>query len=122
MKLSDCTKEELIFVIERLQLYNLSDNYYIQRVLCDVEERRESRRLEEARCLSALFSQKWQEYIDILSPYDGKLLKDIPPEVLNRADTAMKEVQAADMKWRKLMGIHTSKPSAKKKEKSTWSE
>lgn len=119
MKLKDCTKEELLFVIERLQLYNLSDDYYIQRVLCDVKERRASRKLEEARRLSALFSQKWQEYIDILSPYDGKRLKDIPPEVLDRADTAMKEAQAADMKWRKLMGIHTSKPSAKKKEKST---
>lgn len=67
MKLKDCTKEELLFVIERLQLYNLSDDYYIQRVLCDVKERRASRKLEEARRLSALFSQKWQEYIDILS-------------------------------------------------------
>lgn len=116
MKLSDCTKAELLFVIERLQLYNLSDDYYIQRVLCDVKERREKRKLEEARRMEAVFSQKWQEYIDILSPYDGKRLKDIPPEVLDRADTAMKEAQAADMKWRKLIGFPSVPPAREKEE------
>ncbi len=45
MKLKDCTKEELIFVIERLQFYSLSGDYYVQRALGDVEEEREARKL-----------------------------------------------------------------------------
>ena len=52
MKLKDCTKAELIFVIKRLQLYSLSDGHYIQLALRDVEEEREARKLREARQLS----------------------------------------------------------------------
>ena len=43
--MKDCTKEELIFVIERLQFYSLSGDYYVQRALGDVEEEREARKL-----------------------------------------------------------------------------
>ena len=46
MTLKDCTKEELIFVIERLQLYTLSGTEYVQRALEDVEMRREERKHE----------------------------------------------------------------------------
>ena len=44
MKLKDCTKAELIFVIKRLQMYSLSDGHFIQLALRDVEEEREARR------------------------------------------------------------------------------
>ena len=36
MTLKNCTKEELIFVIERLELYNPSKNHFVQRALNDV--------------------------------------------------------------------------------------
>lgn len=119
MKLKDCTKEELIFVIERLQFYSLSGDYYVQRALGDVEEERKVRKLREARRLSDLQNQKMQEYISLMSPYDGAPLMDVPEDVFVRAHAALKKAQAADMKWRKLMGIYTSKPSTKKTEKST---
>ena len=114
MTLKDCTKEELIFVIKRLQFYSLSNDHCVQRALGDVEEEREARKLREARRLSALQNQKMQEYISLMRPYEGISLMDVPEVVLDRADAAMKESHPADMKWRKLMGIHTSKPSAKK--------
>lgn len=66
MKLKDCTKAELIFVIKRLQMYSLSDGHFIQLALRDVEEEREARRLREARQLSGLQNQKMQEYIALL--------------------------------------------------------
>lgn len=116
MTLKDCTKEELIFVIERLQFYSLSGDYYVRRALCDVAEQREERKLEEARRLSALQNQKMQEYISLMRPYEGISLMDVPEDVLDRADAAMKEAHSADMKWRKLMGIGTAKPSGKQEE------
>lgn len=115
MRLKDCTKEELIFVIERLQFYSLSGDYYVQRALCDVVEQREKRKLEEARRLTALQNQKMQEYISLMRPYEGISLMDVPEDVLDRADAAMKEAHSADMKWRKLMGIHVARPSAKRR-------
>lgn len=115
MRLKDCTKEELIFVIERLQFYSLSGDYYVQRALRDVAEQREDRKLEEARRLAALQNQKMQEYISLMRPYEGRSLMDVPEDVLNRADAAIKEARSADMKWRKLMGFPTDPPAGKKR-------
>ena len=105
MKLKDCTKDELIFVIERLQLYNPSQKHFLFRALNDVEMRREEKKFDEAKRISAYSSQKRQECIDLLAPYEGKRLGDIPTSVLERADAAMKEAQKADSKWNRIMGI-----------------
>ena len=105
MKLKDCTKEDLIYVIERLQLYNPSQKHFLFRALNDVEMRREEKKFDEAKRISAYSSQKRQEYIDLLAPYEGKRLIDIPASVLEKADTAMREAQKADCKWNKIMGI-----------------
>lgn len=118
MTLKDCTKEELVFVIKRLQMYSLSDGRYIQLALRDVEEERENRKLEEAKRLSGLQNQKMQEYIALMRPYEGVPLMDIPENVFAQADAAIKEAQAADMKWRKLMGICSAKPAGKKRRRT----
>ncbi len=59
----------------------------------------------EAKRISDYAFQKRQEYIDLLAPYEGKLLSDIPASVLEKADSAMKEAQKADRKWNKIMGF-----------------
>jgi len=105
MTLKDCTKAELIFVIERLQFYSSSNSYYIRRALSAVEEQRDERTYEKAKLLSDLSEQKHREYISLLKPYAGKRLMDIPDSVLRKADAAMKEAQAADRKWNKIMAI-----------------
>ncbi len=105
MILKDCTKEELIFVINKLQLYNLSNEHYIQLALRDVEAERDRRKFDEAKRLSDYSFQKRQEYIDLLTPYEGKRLVDIPASVLEKADVAIREAQKADCKWNKIMGI-----------------
>ena len=115
MKLKDCTKAELIFVIKRLQLYSLSDGHYIQLALRDVEEEREARKLREARQLSGLQNQKMQEYIALMRPYEGVPLKDIPEDVFAKADAVLREARAVDMKWRKLMGFPSAPPAGKKR-------
>lgn len=106
MTLRDCTKEELLFIINRLQIYMLSgSDHYVKMALYDVEERRYEKKNKEAQRLSTLAYQKRQEYIDLLSPYEGKRLSDIPDSVFAKAAAAMKEAQAADRKWNRLMGI-----------------
>lgn len=115
MKLKDCTKEELIFVIERLQFYSLSGDYYIQRALCDVAEQREERKLEEARRLTDVRLQNLQQYNDLLGPYEGKSFAEIPQDVLDRAGAALERYEAADRKWLRLMGIRAAKSATKKR-------
>lgn len=115
MTLKDCTKEELIFVIERLQFYSLSGDYYVQRALRDVAEQREERKLEEAQRLSALQNQKMQEYISLMRPYEGVPLMDVPEDVFVQADAVLQEARAVDMKWRKLMGFPAASSAGKKR-------
>ena len=117
VKLKDCTRDELIFVIKRLQMYSLSGGHCIHLALRDVEEEREARKRREARQLADLQAQKMQKYIVLMRPYEGMSLMDVPEDVLDRADAAMKEARAADMKWRKLMGF-PSAPSAGKKRRA----
>lgn len=115
MKLKDCTRDELIFVIKRLQMYSLSGGHCIHLALRDVEEEREARKRREARQLADLQAQKMQEYIALMRPYEGMSLMDVPEDVIDRADAAMKEARAADMKWRKLMGFPSAPPAGKKR-------
>ncbi len=110
MKLKDCTKEELIFVIGRLQFYGLDvGDYYINRALRDVEERRESQKIEEAKRLLKHANEKHLEYMKLISPYIGQPITSIPDEVVEKADAAQKEFETANLRWCKLMGIKTKK-------------
>lgn len=110
MKLKDCTKEELIFVIGRLQLHGLTaGDYYINRALRDVEERRESQKTEEAKRLSKLANEKHLEYMKLISPYIGQPIASIPDEIIEKADAAQKECETANLRWFKLMGIKIKK-------------
>lgn len=110
MKLKDCTKEELIFVIERLRFYGLTaGDYYISRALRDVEERREIQKIEEAEQLSKLANEKHLEYVKLISSYIGQPITSIPDEIVKKADAAQKECEAAHLRWFKLMGIKIKK-------------
>lgn len=110
MTLKDCTKEELIFVIERLQFYGIdSGDYYVRRALSDVEERRDERKIERMRRLTKLADAKNREYTELLAPYEGQPFINIPDEVLRKADAAQKECRAANLEWFKLAGIKIRK-------------
>ena len=105
MTLKDCTKEEPIFVVKRLQILGAAGEYFIRRALCDVEDRRERRKHEEMRHLTELSAAKDREYRELLAPYEGQRLVDIPNEVLQKAGEAQNECRAARLKWFKLAGI-----------------
>lgn len=106
MKLKDCTKDELIFVIERLKFYGLTaGDYYVNRALSDVAERRENQKHEEAERLVKLANEKHLEYMDLVRPYIGQPIANMPKEIIQKADAAQKECESANLKWFKLMGI-----------------
>lgn len=105
MTLKDCTKEELLFVIERLRFYNAENNFYARRALSDVHFQRERKKLEKAEELIAYSREKQEEYRRILEPYAGMPLTEIPVSVVEPAAAVMSEIQEADRQWDKLMGI-----------------
>jgi len=107
LTLHDCTKADLIWIIHRvLQMTSFNNHdHYINRALSDLSYEKEKKMLDEAQRISDQSKQKWDEYIAILSPYDGKPIKDIPVDVLNRAASAYNEALVLDKKWTKMMGL-----------------
>ena len=106
MKLTDCTKAELLWVIDRadsLSLGGVSD--YISRALIDLKFEREMARLKKADELAKTAKKYSDEYMEILAQYDGKKFLDIPADVLRKADRALQRSREANAQWAKLMGI-----------------
>lgn len=107
MTLNDCTKADLIWIINRvLQMTTLNKaDYYINRALSDLSYEKEIKALDEAEKIANQSKQKWDEYIAILAPYDGKPIKGIPLDVLTRAQNVYDEALVLDKKWSKIMGL-----------------
>ena len=106
MTLKQCTKEELLFVIEHIQthyMFNLS--YYINRALSELEYQRQMKKIDEADKYAKLSYEKMNEYAQLLKPYEGKKVVEIPLDIIKKADRLLKEAREADKKYTKLMDI-----------------
>lgn len=106
MKLSQCSKTDLLWIIDRLRMMRLSGfDSYLNRALSDLLFKKTEERLDAANKYMEISCQKRQEWIELLAPYVGLPIKDIPLQVLEQADALLKAAQAADKKWGKLMKI-----------------
>jgi hypothetical protein len=82
MKLEDCTKDELIHFIRSECFYRL-DNLEFNVLMCRSQKYEQQRSEESKIAIDAL-----GEYIDLLKPYQGKQINDVPMEVLKKASNA----------------------------------
>lgn len=82
MKLEDCTKEELIHVMRRTMFFKED------RIEFDVLMLRSENTRKKADEEFDKYQKDASEYLELLKPYVGKPLKDLPDSVLNKALTA----------------------------------
>lgn len=103
MTLNQCTKEELIFIINSMARRNCFSQEQIQitidRHLSDVVYQRQRKLLTEADNWNKIAADCRQQYLNILAPYDGKKLIDVPMDIIKKADALLKDAQYADRKW-----------------------
>ncbi len=104
MNLSDCTKADLLWLIKQICKDELSD-HRLQWALNDLEWEKERERLDRADQARQAASAASQRYVELLKPYEGMPLTDVPMDVLQQADVAMAESRAANKQWAKLMGV-----------------
>ena len=104
MKLTDCTKADLIWVIKRMCQLNLSDRE-LRTALRDLECYKEREQTGKAQQQLEIQRAATNRYIEILRAYERKPITAVPMAVLEEADAALAEASAADRKWRKLMGV-----------------
>lgn len=104
MKLSDCTKADLLWIIKTMCKYDLSDRT-LRLALNDLAYEKERERIDRADQLVKTARDASQRYIELLKPYEGMPILDVPLDVLKQADAALAESRAANKQWAKLMGV-----------------
>lgn len=105
MRLSDCTKAELLWVINRMCKNSWDGEYKLNAALLDLSMKKKLAALAEAKRQADIAAKSRDKCIQLLTPYEGMRLSDIPTETLERAAAAVERAQEADKKWDKLMGI-----------------
>ena len=104
MTLKECTKEELLFIIERFKNYAFSQgDYWLHRCLHDLEYERVRKKLTEAEQWSQVADSCRQKYVAILKKYEGKRLIDIPISEIKEAEQCLIAAEKADKKYDELM-------------------
>lgn len=104
MTLNDCTKAELIFIVKRLTCTPLGE-HELAWVIRDVEQQRNEQIFEKTTQLADCSRKLRMEFCELMAPYEGKPLYEVPEAVLNRARECLKEAEKADRKWMQLNGI-----------------
>ena len=97
------SKEDLIWIINRMSAFG--DDWSLQSALRELDYTKDIRRINEADKIAKQSHKLRLEYIDLLMPYEGKSINDIPLDILEKASAAMKKAQSLDKKWNKLMGV-----------------
>lgn len=106
VNLQKCTKEELLFLIDRMRHYNVGDNLFCF-ARRDLVNERLMRRERLAQEQSEIARDARMQYLDLLEPYVGVALKDIPLGILEQAQTLLDKAIAADKKWTQLVGMNS---------------
>ena len=103
MTLEECTKSELIRIVNEVAKSDTNVDYKIERTLDNIARERDAKRRNEIEKLSVYASEKRQEYLDFFKPYIGKSYDDIPAEILEKAVSCINEARRADIKRNKLL-------------------
>lgn len=102
LKPSDLTKAELLQVMEIL---DVTAGYYLERALSQIERQRNDAHYEKSQQLIAEEKKHYEAYFDMLQPYEGKPITDIPLDVVKRAQAELEKAKSAGREWGKLNGI-----------------
>lgn len=94
MQLKDCTKEELIWVIDQIKARS-SNREEIDYIILKLNCRKTERQL-------TIYIDSLKEYGALLSPYKERQNIDIPLNVIKKARAALKRAEYAHKKWKKL--------------------
>lgn len=103
LKPSDLTKAELLQVVEMLTME--TGPYYLDRALGRIEMQRNDDHYARCRKLIDEEIRHTKAYFELLRPYDGQSIANIPLDVAKRAQAEWEKARSAGKEWDKLNGI-----------------
>lgn len=105
LTLNECTKEELIEIINRVQVNGFMGEHLVESGLIHIEAQRMEKKFNEAEKYNKLACEKRLKSAELMKPYEGKRWSDVPMEILTKASELLKEAEKADKMWNKLMNF-----------------
>lgn len=103
LKPSDLTKAELLQVVEMLS--EAATEYYLDRALERIEMQRNDAHHERCQKLIDEESKHYAAYFDLMKPYDGRPLIDVPMDIVKKAQNELEQAKAAGEEWNRLNRI-----------------
>ena len=94
LKPNDLTKAELLQVVEMLA--ETANEYYLDRALGRIEMQRNDAHYARCRKLIDEEQKHYAAYFDLLRPYEGKSIVDVPQDVLEQAEGSWTRVEQAE--------------------------
>lgn len=103
-KLRKLSKDDLIWCILEMEKHSLG-HPSISSILSDIEYKKTLDNIECCKKLERKAYEKTMAYYDLLAPYEGKPLSEIPQPIFDQAIKLIQEAEAADKEWFRLSGI-----------------
>lgn len=103
-KLRKLSKDDLIWCILEMEKHSLG-HPSISSILSDLEYKKTKDNINRCEKLAKQVHEKRMAYNDLITPYVGKPIADIPEQVFDKAVELLREAEAADKEWFRLSGI-----------------
>lgn len=91
----DLTKEELITCIEQTLERDRAAKFWFERYVLEIANKRAEKKLKEDESKGDRWIRLENEYIELLKPYRGKKISDIPADIIERGAALEKEAKKA---------------------------
>lgn len=103
-KLRKLSKSDLIWCILEYEKHNLGW-LSVDSILADLNHKKTMDNINRCEKLAKQAHEKRIAYNDLIAPYVGKPITDMPNQVFDRAVELLREAEAADKEWFRLSGI-----------------
>lgn len=97
--LEDLTKKELLFVLKAVIQSSSSAKFWHGRYMIEVARKRHEKKLEEDEKKGERWISLQKEYEDLMRPYFGWKLGDIPMEITEKAAKLQGDIEKAQKEY-----------------------
>ena len=103
-KLQKLSKTDLIWCILEYEKHNLGWTS-VDAILADLKYKKDIENIDRCEKLAKQSHEKRLAYNDLIAPYVGKSITEVPKPVFDRAVELLREAEAADEEWYRRSGI-----------------
>lgn len=102
--INDLSKEELIECIDAVLTRDRSARFWFERRVIDIADRRRAKKLSENEEKGNEWISLQREYEELLRPYAGEKIKDIPMDIINQGAELERKIRKAQEEYFATLG------------------